>query len=161
MQSELAKTEAKTETKDGGALARARASFDAAWQNFRRRSKYFQFRVYIGVIYAALIVATVIIVVPRGPSNKLGAYVLAARGDFVVGSYIMVRNDSKREWDEVRLTLNGTHAFKAPKLRPGDKLTVALKKFEGPSGALQESDVRQLTIETARGKETYRIDFLR
>jgi hypothetical protein len=142
-------------------VEKARATIAAWWASFRRRSKYFQFKVYIGAAYAALIVLTVIVVVPRSPSNRLGAYVLAARGDFVVGSYIMVRNDSKREWSDVTLTLNGSHSYKTPALKVGEKMTVALKKFEGASGALQEADVRELTIQTARGKETYRIDFLR
>jgi hypothetical protein len=134
-----------------------------AWANFRRESKFFQYKVYIGAIYAALIVVTVIVVVPRGPSNKLKAYVLAARGDFVVGSYIMVRNDSRRDWTEVTLTLNGTHQFKPNTIKAGDKVAVALKKFTPKAGgaALQESEVQLLVIETAGGKEQYRIDFLR
>lgn len=143
------------------APAKVRESLERAWQNFRRRSKYFQYKVYIGAAYAALIVATVIVVVPRGPSNKLGASVLAARGDFVIGSYIMVRNESKRDWTEVELTLNGTYHFKAPALKAGEKVVVGLKKFQGPGAALAEADVRELTIETPRGKETYRISFLR
>src|SRR6478735_2631409 len=104
-------------------LDKARAAVASAWANFKRRSKYDQYRVYIGAVYAALVVLTVIVVVPRSPSNRLGAYVLAARGDFVVGSYIMVRNDSRRDWTDVTLTLNGSHTFKAPALKVGEKLT--------------------------------------
>lgn len=142
------------------AFDQVRASLVAQWQAFRRRSKYFQYRVYIGAAYVALIVLTVIVLVPRTPSNRLGAYVLAAHGDFVVGSYIMVRNESKRDWEDVTLTLNGSHQFKTPAVKVGEKLTVALKKFQGQGAALQESDVRLLTIQTARGKETYQIKFL-
>lgn len=138
-----------------------RDALERAWRDFRRRSKYFQFKVYIAAAYIALIVATVIVVVPRGPSNKLGASVLAARGDFVIGSYIMVRNESSRDWAEVTLTLNGAYRYKAQALKAGEKVVVGLKKFQGPGAALTEADVRDLTIETPRGKETYRISFLR
>jgi hypothetical protein len=75
----------------------------------------------------------------------------------------MVRNDSRRDWTEVTLTLNGTHQFKPNTIKAGDKVAVALKKFTPKAGgaALQESEVQLLVIETAGGKEQYRIDFLR
>jgi hypothetical protein len=133
----------------------------AAWRNFRKRSKYFQYKALIGAIYVTLIVATVIVVVPSSPSNRLKAYVLAARADFVAGSYILVRNDSRKDWDNVVFTLNGTHRFLAPALKAGDKVRVDLKAFAADGRApLSEAQVRVLDISTSRGSERYTVSFL-
>jgi len=134
---------------------------DAVWLDFRKRSKYFQLRALIGAIYVFLIVVTVIIVVPGSPSNRLKAYVLAARGDFVVGSYILVRNDSHKDWKNVVLTLNETHVYVAPPLAPGEKVRVDLKAFVAKAQPpLLETQVRTLDIATSRGSERYTISFL-
>jgi hypothetical protein len=131
------------------------------WKEFRKHPRYFQLKAAIGVVYVLLIVTTVVVVVPRTPSNRLSAYVLAARADFVAGSYILVRNDSSKEWEQVILTLNGTHRYAAPPMKPGDRVRVELKAFVSPtSGTLTESQVRELELSTSRGTERYLVNFL-
>ena len=135
-----------------------RATVNELWRGFKGESKYFQYKAYIGAAYIALVLITVIAVVPRSPSNKLKAYVLAATGDFVVGSYVMVRNDSSKDWERVRLTLNGTHMFNVARIPAGEKVTVQLPKFEG-DGPLTPDLVHELRIDCSRGHEVYAVKF--
>jgi hypothetical protein len=135
-----------------------RAWLGQRWQDFRHQPKFFQYRAYIVAAYVAAAVVTIIAVMPRTASNSLNAYVLAARGDFVVGSYILIRNDSGRDWSDVLVTVNETHSFSAPALAKGDRLTVRLKQLQG-SPALKEADVHTVRVHCSRGEETYPVSF--
>ena len=73
---------------------------------FKRRSKYFQYRVYTIAAFALVMLLTIVVVKPSKVRNRLDAYVIAATGDFVVGSYILVRNDSRKDWTDVRFIVN-------------------------------------------------------
>lgn len=149
------------------ALGDAWASFKRAvlarYREFRASSRFFQYRAYIAAAYIAVIVLSVIVVVPRSPSNRLRAYVVAARGDFVLGNYLVVRNDSSREWQNITLTLDERYTFTAPALAAGDKLTAPLKKFKSKDGQPppKDADVKLLRIDTSRGSERYPLSFAR
>ncbi len=144
-------------------MNRARAAWDKArdfaaaqYLAFRRRSKWFQYRVYILALYAGLVLVTVFAVMPHTRRNRLDAYVLAARGDFVLGEYILVRNDSSRPWQDVTFTVNGSHTLKAATVEAGTSTPIRLNSLEPPITA---PEVQALDIDCSRGHEHYDLNF--
>ena len=128
---------------------------------FKRRSKYFQYRVYTIAAFALVMLLTIVVVKPSKVRNRLDAYVIAATGDFVVGSYILVRNDSRKDWTDVRFIVNGTHEAKLEVLPRGEQATLRLSKFTPlqSAGPLHEADVNELWVECSAGKEHYPVSF--
>ena len=125
-------------------------------QVFAALPKYFRFRVYIIAAYVVLVGLSVVTMIPRAPRNRLSAYVLAARGDFIVGTYLLVRNDSPSDWHDVTFTVNGEHVLKTDWVVSGQSFPVKLRELKPP---IAEQDVRNIRIECSRGSEQYEVSY--
>lgn len=128
---------------------------------FKRRSKYFQYRVYTIAAFAMVMLLTIVVVMPSRQRNRLKAHVTAAKGDFVVGSYILLRNDSGNDWTEVRVNLNGTHETRLRELRNGQQATLQLGQFAPKKGnaPITESEVTVVWVKCSLGVEKYPVTF--
>ena len=93
---------------------------------------------------------------PSAPRNRLTAYVLPARGDFILGTYILVRNDSHGDWHDVTFTVNGTHRLTTDWVVRGQSFPVRLKSL---TPAIEAADVRDILIACSRGSERYDVSF--
>jgi len=125
-------------------------------QVFAAQPKFFRYRVYIIAAYAALIGLTVLTMIPRTPRNRLNAYVLAARGDFILGTYILVRNDSHGDWHDVTFVVNGSHTLKTDWVVRGQSFPVKLKELSPP---IDPNEVRDIRIDCSRGTEQYDVTY--
>ena len=125
-------------------------------QAFAAQPKFFRYRVYIIAAYAALIGITVLLMLPSAPRNRLNAYVLPARGDFILGTYILVRNDSHGDWHDVTFTVNGAHQLKTDWVVRGQSFPVKLVQLVPPIDA---KDVHDIRIECSRGIEQYDVSY--
>lgn len=134
------------------------------WAAFRKKNKYFQYRVYIITAFSVLMLATFIVVQPKRVRNRLGATVMAAKGDFVVGAYILIRNDSGDDWlGEVRVNLNGTHDTRIREgIKRGQQVTLKVGQFvpkKMASPTLSEAEVHTVWIKCSEGIEKYAVKF--
>jgi hypothetical protein len=93
---------------------------------------------------------------PRTPRNRLVAYVLPARGDFILGTYILVRNDSHGDWHDVTFTVNDTHQLTTDWVVRGQSFPVRLKQLSPP---IEAKDVHDIRIDCSRGSERYDVSF--
>ena len=71
---------------------------------------------------------------------------------------VFVRNDGRREWKQVKLTLNGIYTFDASELRPSANILVPITRFtvtdasSGKTTSAPKTIVpRQLAIDCDRG----------
>lgn len=125
-------------------------------QAFAAQPKFFRYRVYIVAAYVATIALTVLLMLPSAPRNRLDAYVLPARGDFILGTYILVRNDSGGDWHDVTFTVNGEHTLKTDWVVRGQSFPVKLKQLVPPVDA---KEVREIRVACSRGSERYDVSF--
>lgn len=126
---------------------------------YRRSTRYFRMRAAIVGTWALLSILTLWAACPSsGPSNALGARVrLVSRDEpgMLMGTQVLVENDSSRVWKDVVLTLDGGWRYERRTVRPQDKLVVSITQFrKGAAGAPAELEPRTITIECAEGRVT-------
>lgn len=106
-------------------------SVHARWEEFRARSVYFQLKALVLAVYVGLVVATVVFV-PIGGSaaNDLGARIVVLDGDFIVGRYFVIHNESRMHWRNVTITVDDGFAVERDLVQAGDKLTLYAQDFK-------------------------------
>ncbi len=126
---------------------------------YRKSTRHFKLRAAVVGTWALLSLATFWAACPSsGPTNPLGADAqLLSRSEpgMLVGSQVLVKNDSRGLWTDVVLTLDGGWRYERKTIRPGDKLVVPVAKFQ-KDGASPPRDLepRALTIECNEGRVT-------
>lgn len=127
---------------------------------YRKSTRYFRMRATIVATWAVLSIVTLWAACPSspGPSNALGAKVqLLSRNEpgMLMGTQVLVENDSSRMWKDVVLTLDGEWRYERKTVRPQDKLVVSITQFrKGAAPAPAELDPKVITIECAEGRIT-------
>jgi hypothetical protein len=125
---------------------------------YRKSTRYFRMRAAIVGTWALLSIVTVWAACPSssGPSNVLGAKVqLLSRNEpgMLMGTQVLVENDSRRIWKDVVLTLDGGWRYERKTVRPQDKLVVSITQFrKGTAAAPAELEPKQITIECEEGR---------
>jgi hypothetical protein len=116
-------------------------------QGYRRSSRYFRMRVGVVAGWSVLSLVTLFASCPpSGPSNSLGAVVrVLPRAESLVGTQILVANESSGTWTDVAFTLDGQWRFEKKTVRAGDKVVLSIEKFRR-DGAAPPADLKPQTI---------------
>jgi len=124
---------------------------------YRKSTRYFRMRVAVVAGWAMLSIATLWSACPSdGPTNALGAIVQLLSGDeSLMGTQVLVQNESGENWTDVTFTLDGGWAFERKTVRAGDKVVLSLRQFRKEEAAPPE-DLRPKTlrIDSAQGSAT-------
>jgi hypothetical protein len=128
----------------------------AAMADFRARPEHARWRAYALGSYSALVAGT--LVAQLYTTNPLDAYVKVTPVEVPNSTMVFVRNDSKKDWKRVKLTLNGIYTFDAPELKPSANILVQVTRFTVTDAATGKSTTaprtivpRQLAIDCNRG----------
>lgn len=126
---------------------------------YRKSTRPFRMRAAVVGTWALLSVVTFWAVCPSsGPSNALGAKVeFLSRNEpgSIMGTQVLVENDSRRIWKDVVLTLEGGWRYERKTVRPQDKVVVSITQFKkGETPAPPEFEPRAITIECEEGRVT-------
>jgi hypothetical protein len=129
---------------------------ETALADFRARPEHSRWRAYTLGAYGALVAVT--LAGQLYTSNALGAYVRVQRVDLPAMTQIFVRNDSRKPWRDVTLTLNGIYDFHADEVAPGGRVILPVNKFAvrdhlgKPTWAPRNISPTGLTIATDVGR---------
>jgi hypothetical protein len=121
---------------------------------YRKSTRYFKLRLAVISGWTLLTVATMWLACPgSGPANALGAEVQVS--EELLGTQILVWNNSGRMWTDVTLTLDGGWQWRTPTFREGQRLVIATSRFT-KEGAAAPGDLkpRSLTIDCTQGNTT-------
>ena len=144
----------------------ARGALDAAGDlasdlggAYRKSTRYFRMRAAIVGTWVLLSVITFWAACPTsGPANPLGAKVqLLSRNEpgMLMGTQVLVENDSRRMWKDVVLILDEGWRYERKTIRPQDKVVVSITQFKKDgTSAPAELEPRTLTIECDEGRVT-------
>lgn len=118
----------------------------------RRSNRYVRLRGAIVASWAALsLFAVWATCLPAGETNALGAEAQLL-ADSIMGTQILVKNDSDANWTEVAFTLEGGWRHERRTVRAGDKVVLPLGQFrrdgEPAPGTMRP---RSLDIRCAEG----------
>jgi len=122
-------------------------------EGYRRSSRYVRLRGAIVAAFAALsIFAIWASCLPAGTTNSLGAEAQLL-ADSIMGTQILVKNDSDRNWTEVAFTLDDGWRLERRTVRAGDKVVVPLGQFtKAGQSAPKDLRPRSLEIRCAEGR---------
>ena len=124
-----------------------------ALADFRARPEHSRWRAYTLGSYGLIVAAT--FAAQFYTKNSLDAYVRVQPVELPALTQIFVRNDSKKPWARVKLTLNGIYAYEQQELQPGLFILLPVNKFAvydatgKPTYAPKNIVPKDLTIDTA------------
>lgn len=119
---------------------------------FRARPEHSRWRAYALGSYGLLFAAT--LGGQLWTDNGLRAYVRVQPVALPALTQIFVRNDSKRSWHGVKLTLNGIYSYSQSEVRPGGFILLPVNKFSvsdqigRPSWAPKNIALKMLSVDT-------------
>jgi hypothetical protein len=119
---------------------------------FRRSDRFFKMRVGIVAAWAVLSLATLWgACATPGQHNALGADVQVNR-DSIMGTQLLVRNESDHIWEDVVLTLDDGWSYTQRTMRPQDLVVLSVSSFrKGDEAPPREHRPRALTISCQQG----------
>ncbi|HET9754779.1 MAG TPA: hypothetical protein VFP52_17535 [Myxococcales bacterium] len=100
---------------------------ETALADFRARPEHSRWRAYTLGIYGAIVAVT--LAGQLYTSNALDAYVRVQRVELPAMTQIFVRNDSRKPWRDVTITLNGIYDFHADEVEPGGHVMLPVNRF--------------------------------
>jgi hypothetical protein len=126
-------------------------------EGYRRSTRYFKLRAAVIGTWALLSVVTLWAACPStGPSNALGAkfqLLLRTEPGVLMGTQVLVENDSSSVWRDVVVTLDGGWRYEKKTVRPQDKLVLSLSQFRRDGAAAPpELEPRTITIDCSEGR---------
>jgi hypothetical protein len=142
-----------------GAIAAAGDLASDVALGYRKSTRFFKLRAAVIGTWALLSLVTAWAACPAsGPTNALGAkFALLLRSEpgVLLGTQVLVENDSPRIWRDVVVTLDGAWRYEKKTVRPQDRLVVSLAQFR-KDGAPAPADLepRVITIECSEGRFT-------
>jgi hypothetical protein len=142
-----------------GALGAAGDLASDVAEGYRKSTRYFKLRAAVVASWALLSIVTLWAACPSsGPANPLGAkfqLLLRSEPGVLLGTQILVENDSRKVWRDVVVTLEGGWSYERKTVRPQDKLVVSIGQFrkDGQS-APAELAPREITVECSEGRVT-------
>ena len=122
-------------------------------QDFRESNRYFKVKAGLISGYVAVSVVTLLVFIPRGELNQIGAELRISKTEIVGGRYFLVTNTSSEDWKDVVLTMNGTYASRWPVLGAQKKKAFFFVDFRDAAGKAPAQDLppRSLRIECSEG----------
>jgi hypothetical protein len=140
-----------------GALGAANDLAADVAEGYRRSTRYFKLRAAVAGTWALLSVATLWAACPSsGPSNALGAkfqLLLRSEPGVLMGTQVLVENDSSSIWRDVVVTLDGAWRYEKKTVRPQDKLVLSLSQFtKDGAAAPPELEPRTIAVECSEGR---------
>jgi hypothetical protein len=111
----------------GKAFGEVRERGGTALADFRARPEHSRWRAYTLGSYGVILAAT--FAAQFYTKNSADAYVRVQPVELPALTQIFVRNDSKKPWTNVKLTLNGIYTFEQPELQPGMFILLPVNKF--------------------------------
>lgn len=126
-----------------------------AVREFQARPEHSRWRAYAFGSYGLIVVAT--LVFQFYDPNPLGAKVRVQRVEIPRSTYLFVRNESRKPWKGVKLTINGVYGYSRELLAPGDNLVLPVDQFKVddaagvPSYAPPGLELKAVHIECDRG----------
>ena len=127
----------------------------AAYADFSARPEHARWRAYALGSYGLIVLGT--LMGQLYSKNSLGAYVRVQPVDLPNATVLFVRNDSKKEWKHLKLTLNGIYGYETNQLGPGAHVLLPVNRFAiyDPQGkpvfAPKNIPLKQLEIDCDRG----------
>jgi hypothetical protein len=127
----------------------------AAVADFRARPEHSRWRAYALGCYGLIVAGS--LGAQLYSSNALSAYVRVQPVELPALTQIFVRNDSGKEWKNVKVTLNGIYYYERTELPPGGHILLPVNKFaiydalNKPTFAPKNISPKQLSIDTAQG----------
>ncbi len=124
---------------------------------YRKSTRYFKLRAAVIGTWALLSVVTLWAACPSsGPTNVLGAkfqLLLRSEPGALMGTQVLVENDSGRMWRDVVITLDGGWRYDRKTVRPQDKFVLSITQFR-KDGANAPADLepRAITLECSEGR---------
>jgi hypothetical protein len=113
-------------------------------EGYRRSSRYLRMRAAVAGTWSLLALGTLWLACPSsGTRNALGAEIQLAES--IVGTQVVVQNDSERAWTEISLVLDGGWRYERKTVRPGEKLILGVTQFR-KDGAPAPGDLRPRSI---------------
>jgi len=125
------------------------------WEDLRRTDRFFKMRAGIVGAWAILSVVTLWAACSSSsaPAGSLGAEVDLNR-DSIMGVQILIRNESRRIWEDVTLTLDDGWEHAHQTLRPHDLVVLPMTSFTKGAETLPRDHVpRSLAISCRQGSE--------
>jgi hypothetical protein len=126
---------------------------------YRKSTRYFKLRAAVVGSWALLSAVTLWAACPSsGPANALGAkfqLLLRSEPGVLMGTQVLVENDSRRIWRDVVVTLDGGWSFERKTVRPQDRLVISITQFK-KDGVTAPADLepRAISLECSEGRVT-------
>ncbi|MBS2022148.1 MAG: hypothetical protein JST92_07030 [Deltaproteobacteria bacterium] len=105
----------------------AQAKSGKALSEFQARPEHTRWRAYALGSYSLIAVMT--FAFQLWEPNSLQAYVILQKVALPDVTNVFVRNDSKKVWKDVKLTLNGTYTYERTDLQPGQHVLLRIDRF--------------------------------
>jgi hypothetical protein len=149
----------------GGRLSAAADALDACRghaaelaDGFRRSDRFFKMRVGIVAAWAVISLATLWgACATPGAHNALGADV-QVDGDSIMGTQILVRNESEHIWEDVVLTLDDGWRYTQRTMRSQDLVVLSVSSFrKGDESPPRDLRPRALTIACRQGSGRFEL----
>ena len=125
-------------------------------EGFRKSDRAFKLRSAVVGTWVVLALVTFWVACPStiGPANSLGAVVQLAP-DSIMGTQVLVHNDSERLWTDVVFTLDDTWRHEEKTMRAGDRRVLSTDQFSsGGRPAPRDLKPRKLQIDCEQGRVT-------
>lgn len=122
-------------------------------EGIRKSDRYTRMRAAVVGTWAVLALVTFWVACPStGPDNSLGA-VVQLLPESIMGTQILVHNDSDRLWTDVVFTIDGTWRHARKTIRGGDKVVLSAEQF-ARDGEAAPRDLKPgvLVIECEQGQ---------
>jgi len=103
--------------------------------------------------YVVLSVLTVVVFVPPGELNEIGARVRTSHTEIVGGRYFLVVNEGSDIWKNIVLTFNDAYVTNFLVLKPGKKKAFFFHSFKDSEGNSPPESIRvkKLRIDCSAG----------
>jgi hypothetical protein len=137
-------------------LQHAQVQGGKAVADFNARPEHTRWRIFAFSGYGLVVLLT--LALQLWSPNALAAYVKLQPVEMPDVTVVFVRNDSRRPWKHVKLTLNGLYTYERNDLADGAHVMVKIDRFAitDPNGRMTYApkDIvpKSLTVESDRGK---------
>ena len=137
----------------------ARSQVEQLWDDFKQSDRFLKYKASIVGSWLAISAATFVIISAGGQrplidaSNAIGAFAKFQRSAELGVSALLLENHSSETWKQVAITLDGAYSSLVPRVEPGGRAVVELRKFNGATGSTPPPDLRpqKLDIRCSEG----------
>lgn len=131
------------------------------YEDFKESNRYFKIKITLMISYVFICLATIMVFVPEGELNEIGARVYIDRTEIVGGRYVKVVNESPDNWRKLRVRINDRYQVEHGRLRPGRKKAFYLRRFKDKDGNRPAEDLEILRLRIECDQGAFERDFRR